>query len=197
MAKVLFQGHGSLRLTLDNGKVIYIDPFAGEGYDKPADLILVTHQHYDHTEINKPPHAKDCVIYQNTDALKNGVYNTLDIYGAHIEAVQAYNKNHPKNECVGYLIKADEKLLYFAGDTSETEQMKELADRHIDYAFLPADGIYNMDVPEAVKCAEIIKAKHTIPVHIAPGKLFDTERAKLFSASSAMIILPGDEIDII
>lgn len=42
MAKLLYQGHGSLRLITDSGKVIYIDPFAGEGYDVPADLILVT-----------------------------------------------------------------------------------------------------------------------------------------------------------
>lgn len=44
MATLLYQGHGSLRLTTDSGKVIYIDPFAGEGYGAPADLILVTHQ---------------------------------------------------------------------------------------------------------------------------------------------------------
>ena len=197
MAKVLFQGHGSLRLELNNGKVVYIDPFAGEGYDKPADLILVTHQHYDHTEVNRPPHADDCVIYQNMDALKGGVYNTLDIYGMHIEAVQACNKNHPIDECVGYLIEADGKLMYFAGDTSKTEQMQQLAQRHIDYAFLPADGIYNMDVPEAVECAEIIGAKHTVPIHISPGKLFDLERAKRFTTSSAMIVEPGNEIEII
>ena len=77
--------------------------------------------------------------------------------------------------------------MYFAGDTSKTEQMQQLAQRHIDYAFLPADGIYNMDVPEAVECAEIIGAKHTVPIHISPGKLFDLERAKRFTASSAMI----------
>lgn len=196
MAKVLYQGHGSLRLETAGGKVVYIDPFAGDGYDKPADLILVTHQHYDHTDINKPPHAEDCVVYQNMDALKNGVYNTLDIYGMHIEAVQAYNKNHPKDECVGYLVEVDGKLVYFSGDTSRTEQMTELADRHIDYAFLPADGIYNMDIPEAIECAEIIKAKHTVPIHIAPGKLFDEERAARFKTDSVMIVRPGSETEL-
>ena len=49
MAKLLYQGHGSFRITTDEGKVIYVDPFAGEGYDLSADGILVTHGHYDHT----------------------------------------------------------------------------------------------------------------------------------------------------
>ena len=48
MAHLLYQGHGSFRLETDAGRIIYVDPFAGQGYDLPADLILVTHDHYDH-----------------------------------------------------------------------------------------------------------------------------------------------------
>ncbi|MBQ9959178.1 MAG: MBL fold metallo-hydrolase, partial [Oscillospiraceae bacterium] len=48
MAKLYYQGHGSFRLESDGGKVIYLDPYAGDGYDLPADLILVTHAHEDH-----------------------------------------------------------------------------------------------------------------------------------------------------
>ena len=48
MADFLYQGHGSFRLVSDAGCVIYIDPFAGEGYDLPADLVLVSHEHGDH-----------------------------------------------------------------------------------------------------------------------------------------------------
>ncbi len=42
MAKLLYQGHGSARLTTDEGKIVYIDPYAGGGYDLSADLILAT-----------------------------------------------------------------------------------------------------------------------------------------------------------
>ena len=51
-AILLYQGHGSARIVTGDGKVIYIDPFKGSGYDLPADLILMTHAHYDHTQEN-------------------------------------------------------------------------------------------------------------------------------------------------
>ena len=50
--RLLYQGHGSLRIVTAEGKVIYIDPYAGDGYDLPADLILITHGHQDHTAVN-------------------------------------------------------------------------------------------------------------------------------------------------
>jgi len=53
MAKLYYQGHGSFRITLADGRVMYIDPNAGGGYDLPADFILVTHQHSDHNQIKK------------------------------------------------------------------------------------------------------------------------------------------------
>lgn len=196
MARLLYQGHGSFRLTTEEGRVIYIDPYKGEGYDEPADLILVTHQHPDHNQINIPLRRDNCIVYQNTDAIINGEYQSTDLAGVHIEAVQAYNGNHPIDQCVGYLVTVNGKLLYFAGDTSRTEQMTGLADRNIDYAFLPTDGIFNMDMPEAIECAELINAKHTVPVHMSPGKLFDKDRAKLFNTPSAYIMADGDELEL-
>ena len=53
MPKLLYQGHGSFRLTADDGRVIYVDPYKGKGYDLPADIILVTHNHRDHNQIGR------------------------------------------------------------------------------------------------------------------------------------------------
>ncbi len=195
MAELLYQGHASFRLTTGEGKVIYIDPYAGEGYDKEADLILVTHQHPDHNKIDLVPQSDGCVIFQNSDAITDNGYKTLDFAGVHIEPVQAYNQNHDIKQCVGYLVTVNGKTLYFAGDTSKTDQMAELKDKNIEYAFLPIDGHFNMDIPEAVECAELIGAKHTVPIHMSPGKLFDRERAEQFVTPSALIVEAGEVIE--
>lgn len=196
MAKLLYQGHGSLRLTANSGTVVYIDPYIGDGYDKPADLILVTHQHHDHNQIDLPAHADDCEVIQNMDALQDGEYRKFTVKDINIEATEAYNKNHRKEECVGYLVSVDDILIYFAGDTARTKQMETLADRQIDYAFLPIDGIFTMNVKAAVECANLIKAKHTVPIHMKPGKLFDLKKAESFVTDGAMVVKPGEEIEL-
>ncbi len=198
MTRLLYQGHGSFRLVTDAGAVIYIDPFAGEGYELPADLILVTHQHFDHNQIALPAQKPGCVIYQNTDALMGGTWQEVQLAGCTVRATQACNSNHPIDECVGYLVGTGKLLLYFAGDTSRTEQMSELARLGIDYAFLPCDGIYNMDVAGASACAELIDARHSTPVHTAPmspkgGKAYDPAVAQRFTAPNVFLIEPGTE----
>lgn len=194
MATLLYQGHGSLRMSTDSGRTIYIDPFAGEGYDAPADLILVTHQHHDHNCIDLPEKNPGCVIWQNFDALKDGKYQTLNLDFVSVEAVEAYNHHHKKSECAGFIVTADGISVYFAGDTGETDQMPRMAKLGLDYAVLPMDSTYTMDVPETIHCAELIGAKHTIPVHMSPGKLFDPLRAKLFDLPGAIIMEPGETI---
>ncbi len=194
MATLLYQGHGSYRIVSSDKTVIYVDPFAGNGYELPADLILVTHQHSDHNQTGLPAKKEGCEIIDEKDALKGGHYNFFQTKGITIEAVEAYNKNHSKNSCVGYLITVDGVIVYAAGDTSTTEQMKTFASRNIDYALLPADGIYNMDLKEASACGDIINAKHTIPIHLKPGALFDRTRAEQFTGKNRLIIEPGEEI---
>ena len=197
MSKLLYQGHGSLRIVTTEGKVIYIDPYAGEGYDLPADLILISHGHADHTAVDLiKNHADGCRIIEYTDALVKGEYKTYDIGYVTVEAVQAgNNKNHDINVCVGWLITLSAGItIYVTGDTSTTDQMEELAERNIDYAFFCCDGKYNMDIAEASTCAALVNARHSIPYHMAPGKLFDAERAEQFSGPGRMIVSAGEEI---
>ncbi len=194
MAELLYQGHGSFRICTAEGAVIYVDPYAGEGYDREADLVLVTHEHYDHNQVDLVHLKADGKIYRAADFLKDGTYGSMTACGVEIRSVEAYNQNHPKDQCVGFLMKVDGKLLYLAGDTSETEEMKALAKEPIDYAFLPMDGIYNMDRKEAERCARIIGAAHTVPVHMKPGALFDEETAQAFQAEGKVVMKPGDTL---
>ena len=196
-SKLLYQGHGSLRIVTNEGKVIYIDPYAGEGYDLPADLILITHGHQDHTAVKLIKKKNDdCRIITYKEALVKGEYKTFDLGYATVEAVQAgNNKNHNIRECVGWLLTLSDGItIYATGDTSTTDQMAELADREIDYAFFVCDGVYNMDMAEAIACAKLVNAKHSIPYHMAPGKLFDQSRAEQFDVPSRLIIPAGEEI---
>jgi len=196
MAKLLFQGHGSFRITTDENMVIYVDPFIGEGYDLPADIILVTHQHWDHNQVDKVAKKADCRIIQNFDAVKNGEYKSFKIGNVTINTVPAYNKNHAKDQCVGYILEFDGIKLYAAGDTSATEEMRDFAKLKLDYALLPIDGIYNMDAAEASSCADIMEVKHAIPIHMKPGALFDEEMAGKFTAKNKLIVRAGEEINL-
>ena len=196
MAKLLFQGHGSFRIITDKDLVIYVDPYVGAGYDIPADIILVTHQHGDHNQIQKVAKKNTCVIIQNQDALQKDVYKSFKLPGISIQSVPAYNSKHDRKQCVGYILTFDGLKIYAAGDTSTTEEMKEYPAMSIDYALLPIDGIYNMDSAEASAAAELIGAKHAIPIHMAPGELFDAQKAKQFTAKNRLIVKAGEEIEL-
>ena len=194
--KLLYQGHGSYRVTAADGRVIYIDPYVGDGYDQPADMLLVSHQHGDHNQIGLVTQKSGCTVITNAEALAGGRYNTFDVGGIVVEAVEACNINHDPTQCVGFMLTVDGIKIYIAADTSRTKTMESFAARKLDYVLLPIDGAYNMDATEAAACARLIGARVNIPVHMKPGALFDREIAETFDAPGRRIVIPGEEIEL-
>ena len=172
--------------------MVYVDPYVGEGYDMEADLVLVTHEHHDHNAVELVTVKEGGRVLRAADMLEAGRYQTRVLGDITVHAVPAYNKNHDRSACVGYLIGVDHKRIYAAGDTSTTDFMEKLAGEHLDYALLPIDGVYNMDGREASRCADIIRAKHAIPIHMKPGGLFDRAVAETFQAEGRIILEPGE-----
>ena len=172
--------HSSVRI--DNGKVIYIDPYQIEDNYKDADYIFITHGHYDHyseedieiikkqnTIIVAPEDLKEKILKSGFEedyiitVEPNSSYNIDEI---NFETIAAYNIKkpfHPKgNGWVGYIIETKGIRYYIAGDTDLTEEIKKV---ECDVALLPVGGTYTMDYKEAAKLANYIKPKYAIPIH--------------------------------
>lgn len=192
MAKLTFIGHGSLKLVIAD-TVIYIDPFYAGDYSQKADLILITHEHYDHTRTELVTLNEGGKIMRASDFIEGRKYRSIKFGDIAITAVPAYNKNHASG-CVGYILEAENKRLYFAGDTSKTDYMSQIK---VDYAFLPTDGIFNMGPEEATECAKIIDAKFAVPIHTErPEEKFNEDVIKKFTPPNRLIIRPGEEINL-
>ena len=199
-AALLYQGQASIRIVTNEGKVIYIDPYAGDSYELSADLILVTHSHFDHSQVEKVENRnEDCQIITYREAIQNGEHQIFDLGYVKVEAVEAgYNPLHDVSGCVGYVLTfSNGKSVYVTGDTSKTEQMAHMDEMEIDYAFFCCDGVYNMGLEEAAECAELVGAKHNIPYHMittTTGRQFDRELAEQFDVENRLIVEDGEEI---
>ena len=199
--KLLYIGHASLRLTTSDGKIIYVDPYAGNdsNYELPADLILVTHDHFDHNEISKVRHRDHATIITEKEALVNGEYKTFDFDFVKVEAVSAgYNKFHDETKCVGYILTLKSGItLYIPGDTTITPGMDSFASRNLDYAFFPMDGTYTMTPELATEAAEKVHAKHSIPYHTDPrSDALNHDIVARFTAAGKLVVEKGEEISL-
>ena len=195
-----YQGHASVRITTAENKIIYVDPFAGDGYDLAADLILVTHGHMDQNKVDLIQNRNDgCRLITHEDAIIDGQHQSFDLGYVKIDAVEACNKNHKIENCVGYILTFSNGIqLYLSGDTSTTNQMASLKDRNIDYAFFCCDGTYNMNITEAAECARLVGAKHNTPYHMPHDKEspFDKSFAETFAVDGLFIVEPGSSVEL-
>ena len=171
--------HSSIKINRE--KVIYIDPFKIDNEYHDADIVFITHSHFDHYS----EEDIDKIIKENTKLIvtedleqkvleKVKKENVISIQpeknylvdGINFETIPAYNINkqfHPKsNNWVGYVIELNGVKYYFAGDTDITEENKKVK---CDVAFVPVGGTYTMTAKEAAELVNIIKPKIAVPIH--------------------------------
>jgi L-ascorbate metabolism protein UlaG (beta-lactamase superfamily) len=172
--KIKWLGHASFRIE-GSKTTVYIDPWKLKSA-LPADVICITHSHYDHLseedvkKIRKPTTVilgpSDCKsgFGDAFKAVTPGASHTIgDVV---VEAVPAYNTDkdfHPKkNNWVGYIVTVDGVRIYHSGDT---DVIPEMADFKVDVALLPVGGTYTMTVKQAADAVKRLKPKVAVPMH--------------------------------
>ena len=171
--------HSSIKINKE--KVIYIDPFKIDKIYQDADIIFITHSHYDHyseEDIKKIIKENTKIVVTNdlqeTASKLTNEENVISVQpnekycveGIIFETILAYNTNkqfHPKqNNWVGYVIELNGLKYYIAGDTDITDENKQVK---CDIAFVPVGGTYTMTAKEAADLINIIKPKMAVPIH--------------------------------
>lgn len=194
--ELIWKGHSSFMINYE--RVIYIDPFKLTGDLKKADIILITHSHYDHCSIEDLSKiTKDGTIVimpADCQSKLTKINNKIKFHilepgqefinkEIKIKAVPAYNIHkqfHEKNEYWnGYLIFLNDKIIYHAGDTDLIPEMSYFLDYgKIEVALLPVSGTFTMTPDEAARAAFLIMPRIAIPIHwgTVAGTIEDAER---------------------
>ena len=167
--------HSSIRI--DDGKIIYFDPFKIEDETHDADIIFITHDHHDHFSIDDIKKIeKDDTVYVVPESMYNLLggenvitvkpYEKVLVEDYEVYVVPSYNANssfHPKEKAyVGYVVTIGGKRVYVAGDCDLNDDNKKIK---CDIALLPIGGKYTMDYTQAAQLANIINPEVVIPTH--------------------------------
>lgn len=175
--KIEWLGHDSFRLTGE--KKIYVDPWKISNASHDADVVLYTHDHFDHfvaEDLEKVRNDKTLVvapamfkdkIQGNLKLVAAG--DKLDAEGVPVQVVKAYNLHpdrqnfHPESYGgVGYIVTLGGKRIYHTGDTDPIPEMKNIK---CDIMLVPVSGTYVCTPDEAVQAVEMVKPKLAIPMH--------------------------------
>lgn len=177
---ITVNAQSSIRIA--SGKVIYFDPFKITDAANDADIIFITHEHFDHfspDDIAKV--VSDNTIFVAPESMKKTMLDSgissdklitlnpnvkTEVCGIPIETIPAYNpgkKFHPKdNNWLGYIVTVGGQRIYVAGDTDATPEAKSVS---CDIAMIPIGGTFTMDFREAAEFINELKPKTVIPTH--------------------------------
>lgn len=189
MANIFVNTRSSIKLT--GTKTIYFDPLEIEGAPQDADLIFVTHEHYDHFSpediekvLNKDtllivPEVMLAMVMQNQFPVQvvHGMlpFQTENYDGVKCQGIPAYNIDkqfHPKkNSWLGYVLELDGRTYYAMGDTDVTEEAMKV---EADVFFVPIGGKYTMDASEAAAFINEKQPGLVVPIHYGDAAVAET-----------------------
>lgn len=170
--------HSSIKITGES--TVYVDPFRIEDAADDADIILITHDHFDHfspEDIAKVMKSDTVLVVpqkmqKKAAEISCGELITVEpgekkqLGSIAIETIPAYNPLkpfHPKGQgWVGYVIETGGVRIYVAGDTDITKENKEVV---CDVALVPIGGTYTMDAKKAAELVNTIRPEIAIPTH--------------------------------
>lgn len=200
-------GHSTFRIEAQN-LVIYLDPWQIKASQPKADVILLTHEHYDHCSVEdvaklaKPDTTiigiAACIAKLEKEAGQKKIVKPGDritVKGVSVEVVPAYNVSkrfHPKTAAhVGYILTLAGVRIYAAGDTDLIAEMEQV---NADIALLPIGGTYTMNVEEAAAAVKRIKPRIVVPIHYGRivGELDDAHRFAQLVDDAEVAILPEE-----
>lgn len=209
--QITWLGHDSFRMK--NGKTVIVDPFKLRSSPGRADILLISHEHFDHlslddikkvvdsdtTIVTIPAAKKELAGVKVKEVKTVRAGDSVKIGEVSIEIVPAYNLNkfrepgkvfHPKDDGkVGFVIGMKGLRIYHAGDTDAIPEMKGLKP---DIALLPVSGTYVMTADEAAEATRMIQPKLAIPMHYGAivGSEHDAEKFKQLASCEVHILKP-------
>lgn len=185
LTNVTWYGHDAFKI-IGGGAVVYLDPWQLPAGAEPANIVLVSHDHFDHCasdDVARVANTGTAVLAAAACIEKlSGVAGTvravqpgerIELGGVIVETVPAYNIDkfrepgkpfHPKESgYVGFIVTLEGKRYYHTGDSDFVPEMKTLG--AIDVAFLPVSGTYVMTAEEAAAAAQAIRPAVAVPMH--------------------------------
>ncbi|WP_239284655.1 MBL fold metallo-hydrolase [Collinsella sp. An2] len=206
--------HSSIRIQTAAGTVVYFDPYNMRDAAHDADIICITHAHYDHfspkdiaraarqdTQLVVPasmageaPQAGLAAIH----TMQPG--DSLRLADVELDAVPAYNVQperlgfHPKsNAWLGYVLAADDMRYYVAGDTDQNPDNMQIP---CDVTLVPIGGTFTMDPAQAAAFVNVLQPRAAIPTHYGSvaGKPEDAEAFAALVDPSIQVAIKTEQL---
>ncbi|MGM0420279.1 MAG: metal-dependent hydrolase [Bacillota bacterium] len=191
--RIRWFGHSFFEIITGDDRTILIDPFLEDNplipegvVPEKADLILTTHDHFDHLESIESLLAPEGMIAGQPEVLQKikneheglkdinfinqgmgmNIGGTIEVDGLKITMVQAFHSSEVGSPCGFVLTLPDGKTIYHAGDTGVFSSMELIGELYnLNLALLPIGSVFTMDPRQASIAVRLLKPEVVIPMH--------------------------------